>query len=69
MGSTRNRQVLTLLGPGRIVRVLSHRRSNVPMWSDRLVMQLALVLLLVLVLLSISSEQGLRRAPIKHMSS
>ena len=26
-------------------------------------------LLLVLVLLSISSEQGLRRAPIKHMSS
>ena len=34
-------------------------------------MQLALVLLLllVLVLLSISSEQGLRRAPIKHMSS
>jgi hypothetical protein len=32
-------------------------------------MQLALILLLVLVLLSISSEQGLRRAPIKHMSS
>jgi len=32
-------------------------------------MQLALVLLLVLVLLSISSEQSLRRAPIKHMSS
>jgi len=32
-------------------------------------MQLALVLLLVLVLLRISSEQGLRRAPSKHMSS
>jgi hypothetical protein len=32
-------------------------------------MPLALVLLLVLVLLSISSEQGLRRAPNKHMSS
>ena len=32
-------------------------------------MPLALVLLLVLVLLSISSEPGLRRAPIKHMSS
>jgi len=32
-------------------------------------MQLALVLLLVLVLLRISSEHGLRRAPIKHMSS
>jgi len=32
-------------------------------------MQLALVLLLVLVLLSISSEQDLRRAPSKHMSS
>jgi len=32
-------------------------------------MPLALVLLLVLVLLSISSERGLRRAPIKHMSS
>jgi hypothetical protein len=32
-------------------------------------MQLALVLLLVLVLLSIRSEQGLRRAPNEHMSS
>src|SRR5207249_10949148 len=29
-----NRQVLTVVGPGRIVRVLSHRRGNVPMWSD-----------------------------------